>query len=195
MASGKNIYRVLIAGANDRTFDSLRELLPPDSYEPPLRAGSAGEAKRMLLETDVDLVILNAPLRDEFGTQLALNLSQDNLCVLMLVPAESFDAVCYKVEDEGILTLSKPVSRNGLLGAIKLLTAMRGKLRKLDRQNQALQEKMQDIRTVNRAKWLLIEIKRMTENEAHYYIEKQAMDMRLSRREVAEEIIRYYGDG
>ncbi|MBO5170381.1 MAG: ANTAR domain-containing protein [Candidatus Faecousia sp.] len=192
MASGKIIYRVLIAGANDRTFDSLRELLPPDSYEPPLRAGSAGEAKRMLLETDVDLVILNAPLRDEFGTQLALNLAQDNLCVLMLVPAESFDAVCYKVEDEGILTLSKPVSRSGLLGAIKLLTAMRGKLRKLDRQNQALQEKMQDIRTVNRAKWLLIEIKRMTENEAHYYIEKQAMDMRLSRREVAENIIRTY---
>ncbi|MDY3771781.1 MAG: ANTAR domain-containing protein [Candidatus Faecousia sp.] len=192
MASGKIIYRVLIAGANDRTFDSLRELLPPDSYEPPLRAGSAGEVKRMLLETDVDLVILNAPLRDEFGTQLALNLSRDNLCVLMLVPAESFDAVCYKVEDEGILTLSKPVSRNGLLGAIKLLTAMRGKLRKLDRQNQALQEKMQDIRTVNRAKWLLIEIKRMTENEAHYYIEKQAMDMRLSRREVAENIIRTY---
>ena len=192
MASGKNIYRVLIAGANDRTFDSLRELLPPDSYEAPLRAGSAGEVKRMLLETDVDLVILNAPLRDEFGTQLALNLSRDNLCVLMLVPAESFDAVCYKVEDEGILTLSKPVSRNGLLGAIKLLTDMRGKLRKLDRQNQALQEKMQDIRTVNRAKWLLIEIKRMTENEAHYYIEKQAMDMRLSRREVAENIIRTY---
>ena len=192
MASGKIIYRVLIAGANDRTFDSLRELLPPDSYEAPLRAGSAGEAKRMLLETDVDLVILNAPLRDEFGTQLALNLSRDNLCVLMLVPAESFDAVCYKVEDEGILTLSKPVSRSGLLGAIKLLTAMRGKLRKLDRQNQALQEKMQDIRTVNRAKWLLIEIKRMTENEAHYYIEKQAMDMRLSRREVAENIIRTY---
>ena len=192
MASGKIIYRVLIAGANDRTFDSLRELLPPDSYEAPLRAGSAEEDKRMLLETDVDLVILNAPLRDEFGTQLALNLSRDNLCVLMLVPAESFDAVCYKVEDEGILTLSKPVSRNGLLGAIKLLTAMRGKLRKLDRQNQALQEKMQDIRTVNRAKWLLIEIKRMTENEAHYYIEKQAMDMRLSRREVAENIIRTY---
>ena len=192
MASGKIIYRVLIAGANDRTFDSLRELLPPDSYEPPLRAGSAGEVKRMLLETDVDLVILNAPLRDEFGTQLALNLSRDNLCVLMLVPAESFDAVCYKVEDEGILTLSKPVSRNGLLGAIKLLTAMRGKLRKLDRQNQALQEKMQDIRTVNRAKWLLIEIKRMTENEAHYYIEKQAMDMRRSRREAAENIIRTY---
>ena len=192
MDDSRSTYSVLVVSAAAKFHTSLRELLPPDSYEPPLRAGSAGEAKRMLLETDVDLVILNAPLRDEFGTQLALNLAQDNLCVLMLVPAESFDAVCYKVEDEGILTLSKPVSRSGLLGAIKLLTAMRGKLRKLDRQNQALQEKMQDIRTVNRAKWLLIEIKRMTENEAHYYIEKQAMDMRLSRREVAENIIRTY---
>ena len=192
MASGKNIYKVLVAGANDKTFALLQTLLPGSSYDPPLRAGSAGEAKRMALDYAVDIAILNAPMRDEFGTQLALNLAQDNLCVLMLVPAESFDAVCYKVEDEGILTLSKPVSRSGLLGAIKLLTAMRGKLRKLDRQNQALQEKMQDIRTVNRAKWLLIEIKRMTENEAHYYIEKQAMDMRLSRREVAENIIRTY---
>ena len=33
----------------------------------------------------------------------------------------------------------------------------------------------------------------MTENEAHRFIEKQAMDMRLSRREVAESIIRTYG--
>lgn len=192
MASGKTIYRVLIVGASDKVFDSFRELLPPDRFDPPLRAGSAGEAKRLLLETSVDLVILNAPLRDEFGTQLALNLSEDNLCVLMLVPAESFDSVCYKVEEEGVLTLAKPVTRQSLQVCIKLLTAMRAKLMKLDKKNQVLQEKMQDIRTVNRAKWLLIEQLRMTENEAHYYIEKQAMDMRLSRREVAENIIRSY---
>ena len=195
MASGKIIYRVLIAGANDRTFDSLRELLPPDSYEPPLRAGSAGEVKRMLLETDVDLVILNAPLRDEFGAQLALSLVEDNVCVLLLVPAESYDEVCYKVEDEGVLTLSKPASKSSILTALRLLTAMRGRLLKMEKKNQALQEKMQDIRTVNRAKWLLIEHLGLTESEAHYQIEKKAMDLRQSRREVAEEIIRYYGDG
>ena len=51
---------------------------------------------------------------------------------------------------------------------------------------------MTDIRTINRAKWLLIEQLRMTESEAHYYIERQAMDTRLSRREVAENIIRSY---
>ena len=146
----------------------------------------------MLLETSVDIVIINAPLRDEFGTQLAQNLADDNLAVILLVPGESYDQVCYKVEDDGVLTLGKPLSSQTLQTAIRLATALRAKLQKLDKKNQALQEKMQDIRTVNRAKWLLMEQLRMTENEAHYYIEKQAMDMRLSRREVAENIIRSY---
>ena len=146
----------------------------------------------MLLETSADIVIINAPLRDEFGTQLAQNLADDNLAVILLVPGESYDQVCYKVEDDGVLTLGKPLSSQALQTAIRLATALRAKLQKLDKKNQALQEKMQDIRTVNRAKWLLMEQLRMTENEAHYYIEKQAMDMRLSRREVAENIIRSY---
>ena len=146
----------------------------------------------MLLETSADIVIINAPLRDEFGTQLAQNLADDNLAVILLVPGESYDQVCYKVEDDGVLTLGKPLSGQALQTAIRLATALRAKLQKLDKKNQALQEKMQDIRTVNRAKWLLMEQLRMTENEAHYYIEKQAMDMRLSRREVAENIIRSY---
>lgn len=192
MALGKNIYRVLVAGANDKVYDLFRELLPQDTYEPPLRAASAGEAKRMLLNTTVDLVILNAPLRDEFGTQLALQLVEDNIGVLLLVPGECYDEVCYKVEDEGVLTLRKPASQAGILSAIKLLTAMRARLLKLEKRNQALQEKMQDIRTVNRAKWLLIEQLHLTENEAHYHIEKKSMDLRQSRREVAEAIIRYY---
>ena len=192
MALNKNSYRVLIVGANDKTFALLSQLLQSRSYEMPLRSGTAGEARRMLLETSADIVIINAPLRDEFGTQLAQNLADDNLAVILLVPGESYDQVCYKVEDDGVLTLGKPLSGQALQTAIRLATALRAKLQKLDKKNQALQEKMQDIRTVNRAKWLLMEQLRMTENEAHYYIEKQAMDMRLSRREVAENIIRSY---
>ncbi len=192
MALNKNSYRVLIVGANDKTFALLSQLLQSGSYEPPLRSNTAGETRRMLLETSADIVIVNAPLRDEFGTQLAQNLADDNLAVILLVPGESYDQVCYKVEDDGVLTLGKPLSSQTLQTAIRLATALRAKLQKLDKKNQALQEKMQDIRTVNRAKWLLMEQLRMTENEAHYYIEKQAMDMRLSRREVAENIIRSY---
>lgn len=192
MASGKNIYKVLVAGTNDKTFALLQTLLPGSSYDPPLRAGSAGEAKRMALDYAVDIAILNAPMRDEFGTQLALNLARDNVGVLLLVPGESLDGVRDQVEDEGVMTLSKPLTRQTLEMGLHMITALRGKLLQMDRRNRALQEKMTDIRTVNRAKWLLIEQLRMTESEAHFYIERQAMDTRLSRREVAENIIRSY---
>ena len=192
MASGKNIYKVLVAGANDKTFALLQTLLPGSSYDPPLRAGSAGEAKRMALDYAVDIAILNAPMRDEFGTQLALNLARDNVGVLLLVPGESFDGVRDQVEDEGVMALAKPLTRQTLEMGLHMITALRGKLLQMDRRNRALQEKMTDIRTINRAKWLLIELLRMTESEAHYYIERQAMDTRLSRREVAENIIRSY---
>ena len=192
MASGKNIYKVLVAGANDKTFALLKTLLPGSRYDPPLRAGSAGEAKRMALDYAVDIAILNAPMRDEFGTQLALNLSRDNVGVLLLVPGESFDGVRDQVEDEGVMALAKPLTRQTLEMGLHMITALRGKLLQMDRRNRALQEKMTDIRTINRAKWLLIEQLRMTESEAHYYIERQAMDTRLSRREVAENIIRSY---
>lgn len=192
MASGKNIYKVLVAGANDKTFALLQTLLPGSSYDPLLRAGFAGEAKRMALDYAVDIAILNAPMRDEFGTQLALNLARDNVGVLLLVPGESFDGVRDQVEDEGVMALAKPLTRQTLEMGLHMITALRGKLLQMDRRNRALQEKMTDIRTINRAKWLLIEQLRMTESEAHYYIERQAMDTRLSRREVAENIIRSY---
>ena len=92
MASGKNIYKVLVAGANDKTFALLQTLLPGSSYDPPLRAGSAGEAKRMALDYAVDIAILNAPMRDEFGAQLALDLARDNVGVLLLVCSFAFSA-------------------------------------------------------------------------------------------------------
>ena len=49
---------------------------------------------------------------------------------------------------------------------------------------------MEEIRLVNRAKWLLIDAASdMTESEAHRYIEKQAMDRCVTRRSIAENII------
>ncbi len=125
MASGKNIYKVLVAGANDKTFALLQTLLPGSSYDPPLRAGSAGEAKRMALDYAVDIAILNAPMRYEFGTQLALNLARDNVGVLLLVPGESFDGVRDQVEDEGVMALAKPLTRQTLEMGLHMITALR----------------------------------------------------------------------
>ena len=192
MVTGKRKYRVLVAGANDKLGESIAALLPKNEYEPPVFAASVGDIRRLALESTMDLVVLNTPLKDEFGTRLALDLADYNIAVLLMVQGDVFDQVCYKVEDYGVLTLAKPVSRQSFYTAVKLLTAMRAKMLRMEKKNQALQEKMQDIRTINRAKWLLITNLQMTEDEAHYHIEKKAMNSRLSRREAAEEIIRTY---
>lgn len=192
MATEKRKYRVLVADSGDKIYDYISQSLPRSDYDPILRAGDAGEARRMLLNAPVDVVIINTPLKDDFGTELALDLADGSAGVLLLVKNELYDQICYKVEDSGVLTLGKPTSRQGFYSAVKLLTAMTARLSKLEKANHTLQEKMADIRVVNRAKWLLIEHHHMKEQDAHYFIEKQAMDTRLSRREVAENIIRSY---
>lgn len=185
-------HRVLIVSDSDKVFNSFAEILPQKEFNPILRATSAGEAKRMLVSSPVDILIINAPLPDEFGTDLALYSSDSSMGILIVVKNEIFDQVAYKIEDEGILTIAKPNSRQAFYGAVKLLAATHLRLTRFEKKINTLQDKMNDIRIVNRAKWLLIEHMKMTENDAHYYIEKQSMDTRLSRREVAENIIRTY---
>lgn len=189
---GKPIRRVLIVSGGVQIHEYVSELLSPYEYDTVAHVKSAGEAKRLLLSSDFDILIINAPLCDEFGTELAIDNSGGSMGILLLCKNDIYDQVCCKVEEFGILTLPKPSNRQTLYSAIRLLTAVNARLVKMEKQNKSLQEKMADIRVVNRAKWLLIENLNMTEKDAHYYIEKQAMDTRLSKREVAEHIIRTY---
>lgn len=195
MAAGKSKYRVLVAGGNEKLCELLSEILPKNEYAflPP--AKTAGEVRRLTMDRSVDLVILNAPLKDEFGIQLAQDLAENNMGVLLLTGSDVFEQVSYRVEQSGVITLAKPTTKQSLYIALRALTALRSKLLQMEQKTKALQQKVADIHTVNHAKWLLIQHDNMTENEAHRFIEKQAMDMRLSRREVAESIIRTYDMG
>ena len=195
MAAGKTKYRVLVAGGNEKLCELLSEILPKNEYAflPP--AKTAGDVRRLTMDRSVDLVILNAPLKDEFGIQLAQDLAENNMGVLLLTGSDVFEQVSYRVEQSGVITLAKPTTKQSLYIALRALTALRSKLLQMEQKTKALQQKVADIHTVNHAKWLLIQHDNMTENEAHRFIEKQAMDMRLSRREVAESIIRTYDMG
>ena len=62
----------------------------------------------------------------------------------------------------------------------------------MEKKNASVEEKIEEIRIVNRAKCLLIEQLKMTESDAHRYIEKQAMDRCVTRRVIAENIILTY---
>ena len=112
--------------------------------------------------------------------------------ILLLVKSELYEQVAYQVEDSGILTLARPATRQSVYTALKMLTAMHARLKAVERETISLKSKMAEIRIVNRAKCVLIEHLKMSEPEAHRYIEKQAMDRCVRRREIAENIIRTY---
>ena len=51
-------------------------------------------------------------------------------------------------------------------------------------------EKMQELRTIDRAKWILVDQRKMSEPDAHRYIERKAMDRCVRKIEIAEEILK-----
>ena len=133
---------------------------------------------------------MNAPLPDDMGIRLAIDLGHSpTTAVLLLVPADVGVAVRERVVEHGVFTLAKPVSRAMVARALEWMEAMCERLRGLAEKTVSLQEKMEEIRVVNRAKLLLISEEGMDEPSAHRYLEKQAMDRCMRRREVAEEVI------
>ena len=184
--------KVLIVSDSDTFFENISSILPKEQFNPVIHASNGGEARRKLLECDADLLLIDCPLTDEHGVLFAENFSETNMGILLLVNADMYDEVCSKVEDQGIITLPKPNSPQIFYMAVKMLSAMTLRLEKMETKNRTLQEKMTDIRIINKAKWMLIENKKMSESEAHHFIEKKAMDERLSRREAAERIIEKY---
>ena len=170
-------YSVLSVAAAEKFHTSLRELLPAGRYSPVRCANDASEARRCILESRYDIIVISAPLRDEFGTHLAQHFAeQSGAGILLLVKPEYYSDVSAQVTPCGVLTLPKPTSPQMMLQCMELLCGTRERLRRMEQKSASMEEKMAEIRLVNRAKWTLIE--------------KQAMDRCVPKRVVAEEILR-----
>jgi len=154
---------------------------------------SCGESRRLLLEREFDLVLVNAPLRDESGENFSRYVASKNISqVMLIVKSEFFDAVSAICEDDGVLTIAKPINKTVFWSALSLAKSARKRIKRVQDENTKLIQKIEDIRIVDRAKCILISYMGMDEREAHRYIEKQAMDMRSTKREIAEGILKTY---
>ena len=193
MVFQERTYSVLIVTASDGFINSIMQLLPVTDYWPVTTARSVGEARRRIAETDFDIVLINAPLPDDFGMRLAIDIcTNSGAGVLLMVKNDLFNDIYAKVISYGVITLSKPTNLRMVAQNLRILCATRERLRQMEAKQATVEEKIEEMRLVNRAKWLLIECLGMTEPEAHRYIEKQSMDERISKREVAENIIKTY---
>lgn len=193
MSLKERVYSVLVISAKEKFNASLQSLLPESKYAPVQMVSSVSLAKRVLLERSFDFVFINTPLPDDFGTRFAIEISGNKgTVILLLVRNEVYEEVCDKVTEYGILTLPKPASKQMVAHTLNFMAGIRERLRKLENKSLSMEEKMKEIRLVNRAKWVLIDELKMSEADAHRYIEKQAMDRCVSRRGIAEEIISTY---
>ena len=184
---------VLVVSSSEKFRTALTAMLPDGDFQTIVHVPTVTAAKRAFSERNYDFVMINSPLKDSSGIEFALDTSSARgALVLFLAGSEFFSDVSFKLSESGIFSLQKPISRQSLENAMRWLETTKNKLDLLEKKTEKIEDKMEEIRLINRAKWLLISEGGMLEPEAHRFLEKEAMDRCVSKKQVAEEIIRRY---
>ncbi|MCR2032580.1 ANTAR domain-containing response regulator [Anaerofustis stercorihominis] len=184
--------KVLIVSANEKSKDTLCELLKEYNNIQIVTTTSAAKARRYAANNELSIAIINTPLREEFGTELSIDLSRLNIGTLLLVKSDIAEEIRADVESFGVLIISKPVIKSLFYQSLRLQMSVKNRLISLKKENEQLKNKIEEIKIVDRAKLILIENEHLNENEAHKYIEKEAMNRRLNRYDIAKEILDKY---
>ena len=156
-------YSVLLVSSSPKFNESMLALLPESRFYPVAAVSDVSSARRRLLESKYDIV-----------------------------KAEHYPDINGRVSPFGVLVLPKPASSQTVSQSLQLLCGTRERLRRMEQKTASIEEKMEEIRIINRAKLLLMEQLKMTEKEAHRFIEKQAMDRCVTRITIAQSILSTY---
>lgn len=179
--------------SDPKYHNTLAALLTKCGYGVVRSAQNTGEARRQISTIAFDLITINTPLTDEFGGEFALTCANSSDAgVILLVAGAQADKIAADVEKMGIFVLNKPVSPLAFLQAVKMIRTSRYRILELQKKNRQLLQKLDDTRFICRAKCALISYRGMTENEAHHYIEHLAMDRRVSRKDIALDILKTF---
>lgn len=183
-----NCRSILIVSASDQFDAIVKRSLKGFTTIDAVKSGSL--ARRSVMEKEYDIIVVNSPLPDETGIDLVLDTAEKSRAsILLVVPKEIYEDVLEKVTDYGVLVLPKPFPKGRVDKAVRFLSAVQKKSLKLEKKIISLEEKMEELRLVSRAKILLVEKKHMTEDEAHRFIGRAAMDNGVSRKRIAEKIL------
>lgn len=184
--------RVLLVSSTVKGAELLQEMLG-DMTNELVSTQSGAQARRELLEGEYALVVINTPLSDEFGHELATDAAVNTAAgVVMLIKAELCDDVAERVETQGVFCVAKPMMRVNLIRIVRQALASHTRLNALLLQKRALERRLEQQRLTDRAKFVLMERAGMTEAQAHRYLLKQAMDLRTTKESVAAQVLSHY---
>lgn len=183
--------KALVVSETTAGFEAVSKLLSETVFLEARHECTAQEARDALAE-GFDLLVVNTPLKDGFGDSLAVETAAEGVGVIMLVKEALYEEAFERVASAGVVVLAKPFTQRMFTQAVNLLISVEKRIESFAREQKKLQGKLEELGVVARAKVILVEYLRMSEEQAHHYIEKQAMDLRTSKKEVAEGILRTY---
>lgn len=150
-------------------------------------------AVKKIKDGGFDFIIVHSPHASDdtvaFTAEIQKKCETDILFITDLVSAEKFSG---RLSEIGIFTLSTPVEKWQINQAVNFIKSAHSRFDSLKKEKDGLKKKVEDMKIIDRAKCCLIQYLGIGEATAHRHIEKQAMDMRCTKRKVAEEILKKY---
>ena len=111
---------------------------------------------------------------------------------MLIVPKADASEVADLLNVRGVMVIAKPINRHLFHHYLLFADCFRSRIMRIERENEKLKHMVEDLKIINRAKLLLVTCLNMSEEQAHRYLEKQAMDLQTSKLAVAKQVIRTY---
>jgi len=182
--------RVVIAEDEVLIRMDLAEMLGEEGYDVVGQAGDGQKAIELAEELRPDLVILDVKMPVLDGIAAAERIAGARIAPVVILTAFSQRELVERARDAGAMAyLVKPFSKSDLVPAIEMAVSRFAELAMLESEVADLTERLETRKAVDRAKGVLQEQLRLSEPEAFRWIQKTAMDLRLSMRQVADGVI------
>jgi len=182
--------RVVIAEDEALIRMDLAEMLDDEGFEVVGQAGDGQRAVELAEELRPDLVILDVKMPVLDGIAAAERIAAQRIAPVVILTAFSQRELVERARDAGAMAyLVKPFSATDLVPAIEMAVSRFAELSAVEREVADLTERLETRKLVDRAKGVLQQDLGLTEPEAFRWIQKTAMDLRLSMRQVAEGVI------
>ena len=170
----------------------LKEMLTEEGYDVIGEAGDGQRAVELVTELRPDLVMMDVRMPVLDGIAAAEMIAQQRIAPVVMLTAFSQRDLVERARDAGAMAyLVKPFTASDLVPAIEVALSRFQELVQLESEVGTLQERLDTRIAVDRAKGVLQERLSLSESEAFRWIQKTAMDLRLSMRQVADGVVEH----
>ncbi|MDR1431831.1 MAG: response regulator [Propionibacteriaceae bacterium] len=184
--------RVLVAEDEALIRLDLVELLTSEGYQVVAEAEDGEKALALARELRPDLVVMDVKMPRMDGITAAASIAEERIAPVVMLTAFSQRELVERARDAGAMAyVVKPFDASDVVPAIELAVGRFAEIRAVEAEVADLEERFNSRKAVDQAKGLLQERLGISEPEAFRWIQKTAMDMRKSMREVAEGVIGY----